>query len=214
MTVLTLENYDLKDKKEYFQEGFFIGDIISIHRCFAHLSETSEDLDFDNNISYLAGVASYVSAEKNDKKIIYNPFAVGRTILKDMPYVAAHEIMHIRRNDAFRIRWIQRLLVTLGVFMFCLFSVFALPLVVVVPIVINLIYWVCRREVETMVDIDTLEFVSINVVLEYIWYNEPVSKFGWLWFDHTTTTRFLRKLKKMKLEIEYIGKVGKEKETT
>lgn len=196
MTVLTLENYDLKNRSEYFQEGFFIGDIISMHRCFAHLSGASDELDFDDNINYLAGVASYITTEKNDKKIIYNPFAVGRSSLRNMHYITVHEIMHIRRNDAFRIRWIQRLLVILGIFMFCLFSVFTLPLVVVVPIVINLIYWACRREMETMTDIDTLEFVSMDVVLDYIKYTEPWSRFGWLWYDHTTTTKFLRKLGK------------------
>lgn len=212
MTVLTLENYDLKDKEKYFQEGFFIGDIISIHRCFAHLSGTSEDLDF-GNISHIAGVASYVSTEKNDKKIIYEPFAIGRANLKNLPYLAAHEVMHIRHNDAFRIRWMQRLLIILGISMFYLFSMFVLPLVVIIPVIINLIYWTFRREIETIADIGSLEFISMNTVMNFIYYSEPVSKFGWLWFDHTTTTRFLRKLKKMKLEIEYIGKVGKEKET-
>lgn len=216
MNPIDLKSYRVRREDSYYNRGYYIADIISMHRCFAALSNTSDKLELERN-GYIGCVASYKGLGiKADDTICYDPIVLYRsTDADELMYIAAHEVTHIKNNDGARTRTTERLLICLGLCMIIIASWIYVPLVIIVPVLMRLIWLAIRREVETRADLGALEYVSLDTVLKFIeGYKIDKTRFAWLWYDHATKKKLLRKLKKMKLEIECIGEVGKEEKTT
>jgi hypothetical protein len=198
MNLIDLKSYRVRKESSYYNKGYFIADMISMHRCFAALSNTSGELELERN-GYIGCVASYKGlGVKTDDTICYDPIVLYRqTYADELMYIAAHEVSHIKNNDGARIRTLWRLLICLSFCMVIIASWIYVPLVIMVPILMKLIWLAVRREVETQADLGALEYVSLNTVLEFIDdYGIDKTRFGWLWYDHATKKKLLRKLGK------------------
>ena len=216
MNLINLKSYRVRREDSYYNKGYYIADIVSMHRCFAALGDTSGELELERN-GYIGCVASYKGLGiKADDTICYDPIVLYRcTDADELMYIAAHEVAHIKNNDGIKARTMRRLLSCFSICMFIIISYVCLPLVVIVPILDRLIWLANRREVETRADLGALEYVSLNTVLKFIEdYKIDETRFAWLLYNHATKKKLLRKLKKMKLETKYIGEMGKEEETT
>ena len=196
MNLIDLKSYRVRKEDSYYNSGYFLADVISMHRCFAALSDTSDKIELEKT-GLLGCVASYKGREvKADDTICYDPFALYRgSDAEDLMYIAAHEVAHIKNNDGFRTRTMRRLLSCFSLCMIVITSYIWVPLVVLVPVMYWLIYFAMRRETETQAEIGALEYVSLNTVLKFIGNNGNWSRFSWLWYDHATRKKLLRKLR-------------------
>ena len=197
MNLINLKSYRVRKESSYYNRGYYIADIISMHRCFAALSNTSDKLELEKT-GYLGCVASYKGSKvKSDDTILYDPISLYRGSYSDeLMYIAAHEVSHIKNNDGFRIRAMKCLLFYLSFCMIIIMSYIWVPLVITVPILYWLMYFATRREIETQADLGALEYISLNTVLRSIGNRGNETRFAWLWYDHTTKKKLLRKLSK------------------
>jgi hypothetical protein len=110
MNLIDLKSYRVRKESSYYNKGYFIADMISMHRCFAALSNTSGELELERN-GYIGCVASYKGVKTKDYNTIhYDPIELYRTDADDIMYIAAHETSHIKNNDGFRTRTMEHLL--------------------------------------------------------------------------------------------------------
>lgn len=198
MNLIDLKSYRVRTENSYYNRGYFLADMISMHRCFAALNNTSGKLELERN-GYIGCVASYKGlGVKTDDTICYDPIVLYRqTYANELMYIAAHEVSHIKNNDGVRTRTMRRLLSCFSFCMIIIMSYIWVPLVVTVPVIHWLIYFAIRREVETQADLGALEYVSLKTVLKFIDdYKVDKTRFGWLWYDHATKKKLLRKLGK------------------
>jgi len=114
MDLLDLKSYRVRKERSYYDRGYYLADMISFHRAFAALGNTSDNLELER-VRYIGCVASYGGIEvKDDDTICYDPIALwGATDSDELMYIAAHEVSHIKNNDGVRIRIMERLLVSL-----------------------------------------------------------------------------------------------------
>lgn len=198
MNLMDISPYRVKTERSYYERGYYLADVISMHRCFASLNNASDDIELDKLRGEIGGIVSYLNGEGGDNSICYDPMTLFRcTRPNELMYIAAHETAHIIHNDGIRIRTMNRLLCCFGVCLFIITSYVCIPLVVFIPILIYFMNLTSKREIETQADLKALEFISLDTVLAFIGNRGARNRFDWLFYDHATKVKLSKKVQKL-----------------
>lgn len=191
MNLMSLENYRVRRADTYYDRGFYLADVISMHNAISEIEEVSVEFDFTDE----SDVLGIISSHKGRKIVRYNPFNLYNTESEDLLYIVAHEIAHIKNNDSGRITALKFMAINLYIIQIllvaCLNLLSLVFIVWITPLLILSVFSV-NRWLETMADIGALKYISKNNVLDQIKSREPRNKGGWLYYDHATTKSFTK----------------------